>query len=105
MQNSKRPSISQENDLPSQNSHLYEFAIINDQKSYKCLAYKCEKVFRFKSDITRHIIIHTKAQPHACEYPRCFRKFKRPDALKHHMQSHKEEFQFVCPMPGCDLTV
>jgi len=82
---------------------LYEKIIIDNKKTYKCLVEKCEKSFRFKSDMERHIIVHSKERPFACKYPYCNKSFKRPDALKNHMQVHNEGFPFACAVPGCSL--
>lgn len=82
---------------------LYEKVTVDNKRIYKCLAEKCEKSSRFKSDMERHIIVHSKERPFACNYPSCRKSFKRPDALKSHMQVHNEGFPFACAIPGCSL--
>jgi len=81
----------------------YEVITTDNKKTYKCLAEKCEKVFRFKSDMERHTIVHTKDRPFVCKYAACGKSFKRPDALKNHLQTHNEGLPFVCLTPGCNL--
>ena len=93
---------SQETEIPSPNPHLYEQIIVNKKKSYMCLAHKCEKVFRFASEIKRHLITHSKAKAFPCQHSGCSKSFKRPDALKLHVQTHNEDFEFICPVAGCD---
>lgn len=88
---------------PEFHTPAYEKIVEDGKKIYKCLAEKCEKVFRFKSDIERHVIVHTKERPFACRYPCCGKSFKRPDALKSHIQVHNEGFPSVCYIPDCSL--
>lgn len=88
---------------PESHSALYEkLTTTNNRKSYKCLSYRCEKTFRFKSDMERHIIIHSKDRPYICSFPNCSRSFKRPDALKNHLQTHSQDFSFACTVKGCN---
>lgn len=82
---------------------LYEIITTENKKTYKCLAEKCGKVFRFRSDMERHKIVHTKNRPFACKFPSCGKSFKRPDALKNHLQTHNEGFPYICSAPGCNL--
>jgi len=51
----------------------------------------------------RHSIVHSKDRPFVCKYPSCGKSFKRPDALKNHLQTHNEGFPFICLAPGCKL--
>lgn len=87
---------------PDSNSQYYEKVTLGGKKTFRCLASGCGKTFRFKSDMERHIVIHTKTRPYACAHPNCGKTFKRPDALKSHMAIHNEEIQFTCPVPGCN---
>jgi len=88
-------------DEPSSPEQLYEQVTMSDKKAFRCLISDCGKTFRFKSDMERHIIIHSKDRPYECTFPACNKKFKRPDALKNHIQTHNEDFPFVCTAPGC----
>ncbi len=98
-----RPSFAfDQTEVSSPDSSLFLETISDHKRSFKCLFPGCEKVFRFKSDMKRHIIVHSKERPYFCEYPNCSRSFKRPDALKHHLQTHNEDFPFPCTIPGCD---
>jgi hypothetical protein len=86
----------------SHGEHLFEQITLNDKKAFRCLISECGKTFRFKSDMERHIIIHSKDRPYTCTFASCNKKFKRPDALKNHLQTHNEDFPFICTSPGCD---
>ncbi len=73
------------------------------KKSFQCLTPGCAKIFRYKSDMERHLLIHTKEKSIVCPYPSCNKSFKRPDALKNHMKTmHIENTVYRCTMPGCD---
>ena len=50
----------------------------------------CEKSFRFKNDLTRHVMVHTGEKPFVCVY--CNRGFTRKEKLKSHTISfHLDE--------------
>ena len=102
MQKPRQSSIFKQTEIPSPDPSAYQELISDHRRSFKCLFPGCEKIFRFKSDMKRHIIIHTKDRPYTCGYPNCDRSFKRPDALKHHTQTHNEDFPFPCTIPECD---
>jgi hypothetical protein len=86
---------------PGSNSQYYERVMVGDKKLFKCLSPGCGKTFKFKSDMERHVVIHTNTRPYACAHPSCGKTFKRPDALKSHMETHNEEVHLECPVPGC----
>jgi len=96
------PSEISSPDSHSHPSSIYKEIIIDSKKAYECLVPHCEKIFRFKSDMERHIIVHTNYKPYACKYPSCTKAFKRPDALKNHTQIHDKGFPFLCNFPGCE---
>ncbi len=79
----------------------YEETLLdNNKKGFRCLFTGCEKTFRFKSDMKRHTIIHTKDRPYFCST--CKKNFKRPDALKNHKQTHNQDYFYYCTEPGCN---
>jgi len=86
----------------AQEAPLYQETNTNGKKAFQCLAPNCQKTFRFKSDMERHIIIHSSQKNFVCTFPKCGKSFKRPDALKNHMQAHAENNIFICPMPDCN---
>ena len=88
----------------SPESHLpaYEQITLDNKKSYKCLTEGRQKIFRFRSDMERHIIVHSNQKQFYCKYPGCDKRFKRPDSLKGHIKMH-EEGLLACDLPGCTL--
>ena len=86
----------------TQEAPLYQETMTQGKKSFKCLAPNCQKTYRFKSDMERHIVIHSTQKNCVCTFPKCGKSFKRPDALKNHMQAHAENNIFICPMPDCN---
>ena len=50
------------------------------QKRHPCLY--CEKSFRLKNDLTRHVMTHTGEKPFICSY--CYKGFSRKEKLKKH---------------------
>ncbi|KAF7656616.1 hypothetical protein LDENG_00038980 [Lucifuga dentata] len=49
----------------------------------------CSKVFKFKSLLASHSVIHTEIKPHACEF--CSRCFRRLSHLKRHHKKCKSQ--------------
>ncbi|XP_073321629.1 uncharacterized protein [Pagrus major] len=59
--------------------------------SYKCGT--CEKTFRYKSKLQRHLIVHTGEKPYLCTT--CGKRFCDNPALKKHMRIHTGEKPFM----------
>jgi len=76
--------------------------IFKGKKAFQCGVLACKKVFRFKSDMERHVVVHTDSKPFTCPDPTCGKTFKRAEALKNHQQSHSKNYNYVCPLPGCN---
>ncbi|KAJ6648867.1 Zinc finger protein [Pseudolycoriella hygida] len=58
---------------------------------YVCLY--CPKEFRRPSDLVRHIRIHTKEKPFACNVPNCTKKFSVKSSLNAHLNTHLKTSQ------------
>lgn len=82
---------------------LFEVQSKGKQKSFMCKFPDCGKVFRYKSEIIRHIATHSEIRPFTCEHPGCNKSFKRRDALENHFRTHTKEKPFTCPHDECDL--
>ena len=55
----------------------------------------CSKLFKRRGALTRHIYIHTGAQPYSCRH--CSDRFRRLDQLKTHLlKSHNDGTWFTC---------
>lgn len=93
----------QDSDEPEtpQQTKLYEEIQENNKKIFNCLIPGCGKTFRFKSEIKRHLTIHSAERMHTCAFPNCGKTFKRADALKNHARIHNTVTPFICPVPEC----
>ncbi|XP_039279232.1 zinc finger protein 26-like [Nilaparvata lugens] len=57
----------------------------------------CNKIFKSKVDITRHVSIHLKRKSaHVCSV--CGKEYVFPVALKNHMLKHDPNYKIECPM-------
>jgi len=83
---------------------LFELVAEDERKKFVCRHAGCGKVFRYKSEIMRHIATHSESRPFICQYDNCFKAFKRSDALENHVRSsHTKETPFTCPFPDCGM--
>lgn len=70
-------------------------ATYKEDKRYECA--QCGKRFTFRSNLTRHSMIHTGVKNHECS--QCGKRFNQKGNLNQHMLSHRGERNYVCP--GC----
>ena len=89
--------------LPAQDNIYCEEFLVNDKKTYRCTFPSCGKIFKFKSEIMRHLPVHAEKKLIICPYEDCKKSFKRADALKNHMRIHTNQFPFKCDFSGCEL--
>ncbi len=54
----------------------------------------CQKVFKAKRDLSRHLLIHSDSRPFECS--RCGKCFRQKMALKRHMLTHNSVRAFSC---------
>ncbi len=81
----------------------YQQILFQGKKTFQCLHSGCEKIFKFKSDMERHVLSHTKEKPIICPYPSCNKSFKRQYSLRYHIETnHLESTELSCPL-GCPL--
>jgi len=81
---------------------MFEVHVQGKQKNFMCKFSDCGKIFRYKSEIVRHITTHSEYRPYVCNIPGCNKGFKRRDALDNHIRTHTKEKPFICTYEGCD---
>jgi hypothetical protein len=82
----------------------YDLVAEEERKKFVCKHPGCGKIFRYKSEIERHVATHSESRPFVCQYDNCFKAFKRSDALENHVRSsHTKETPFACPFPDCGM--
>jgi KRAB domain-containing zinc finger protein len=79
---------------------LQEREANSDERCYKCIQPGCDKTFKRKGNLTKHIRIHTEERPFQCTYLGCNKMFKRKDHFNSHIKEvHSNERPFKCDFP------
>ena len=76
---------------------LKKHIIIHGEKLFICSV--CQKRFLDNSKLRRHSLVHSGEKPYSC--PICFKKFSLDFNLRTHMRIHSGEKPYACIYPGC----
>jgi uncharacterized C2H2 Zn-finger protein len=82
---------------------FYDVQLVGKKQNFICKFPDCGKVFRYKSEILRHIATHSNFRPHMCTFDGCKKSFKRQDALENHIRTHTKETPFQCTVSDCGM--
>jgi DNA-directed RNA polymerase subunit RPC12/RpoP len=70
----------------------------NEDEMFHCDT--CNKGYKDRSNLTKHLRTHTKEKPYICEV--CGKEFSHSQSKKDHMSIHKQEKPYPCP--SCHLS-
>mmetsp|Transcript_42960 Transcript_42960/g.59637 ORF Transcript_42960/g.59637 Transcript_42960/m.59637 type:complete len:90 (-) Transcript_42960:22-291(-) len=59
---------------------------------FVCHHEDCQKQFKHRSSLNRHLTTHSTTKPFSCPYGNCKKSFSRVDSLNAHIKIHSQDF-------------
>lgn len=70
-------------------------------RPYACAFPGCHARWRFRSEMTRHLRLHTRERPFVCPWEGCTKAFSQKFTLQSHLHSHTGTSPFACFWGDC----